>query len=69
MVESATQPRVKWVPALRWLEEHREEINLGTYAFYQAIEKGEIPSLRVGRRLFVRKDALEVMAERQGAGA
>lgn len=34
--------------------EAMEELPLSKTAFYQAIHRGEIPSIRIGRKLFIR---------------
>ena len=51
-----------------WLRSHEFLARNPEFArntFYRMAKSGEIPTVKVGRRLFVRSDALNVLAERQ----
>ena len=51
-----------------WLRSHEflaKNPEFARNTFYRMARSGEIPTVKVGRRLFVRSDALNVLAERQ----
>ncbi len=58
----ADKAETRWIPAPQWRNENKDRFPIGVHAFYQGIEKGQIPSIKVGRRIFIREDALEIMA-------
>ena len=43
-------------------------LNLSRSSAYEAIHRGQIPSIKIGRRLLVPRAALERMLERAGQG-
>ncbi len=45
------------------VEETAKILGLGRTATYQGIEKGEIPSIRIGKRILVPRAALERLLE------
>jgi excisionase family DNA binding protein len=49
--------------AVLTVEEARQELGLGRRGMYQAIRRGEIPVLRIGRRILIPRIALERMLE------
>ncbi len=57
---------VKPSPEVLTVEEVRKRLRLGRNAAYQAIEEGEIPSIRIGRRILVPRLALERMLSGEG---
>jgi excisionase family DNA binding protein len=50
------------------VEEARKILRLSRNSMYTAIARGEIPSIRVGRRLLVPRAALELMLGGGGDG-
>ena len=64
MVQENTR-EVQWVPSKEWLDIHKGVIGRST--FYEGIARNEIPHIRVGRKILVRADALDLMYERRGA--
>lgn len=52
-----------YLPAQEWLRQYEGVI--GRHSFYKGIEDGSIPHVRLGRKILVRRDALELMAARQ----
>ena len=54
-----------YIPAPEFFALHRGRLGwIGSKAYYQALNSGEIPSIRLGKNFLVRADAIEVMAER-----
>lgn len=51
------------------IEEARKVLRLGKNAAYQAVENGDIPSIRIGRRILVPRAALERLLDVQVRGA
>ncbi len=47
------------------IEEAAEILGIGRSSAYQAVRTGQIPTLRVGRRLLVPRVALERLLERE----
>jgi len=50
-------------PAVFTVCEVAEILRIGRISAYQAIEKGEIPCIRIGRRILVPRHALERLLE------
>ena len=53
---------------ITWLRSHEflaRNPEFARNAFYRMAKNGELPTVKIGRRLFVRSDALNVLAERQ----
>ena len=61
----ATLP-TDWQPAKEFLEQHRHLFSKNT--FYKELRKGTLPHIRVGKKIFLHKDALTHMAKAQGDG-
>ena len=61
MTENTAPPEYEL--AQEWLKRHRKII--GNHSFYKGIEDGSIPHIKLGRKILVRTDALEIMARRQ----
>ena len=51
------------------VEEAGEWLGIGRSAAYAAAKRGEIPTIRIGRRLVVPRDALERMLAGEGTAA
>lgn len=49
------------MPATYTVEEAAEVIGISRNSAYEAIKRGEIPSIKIGRRILVPKDALHRM--------
>ncbi len=49
------------------IPEASEQLGISRNAAYEAAQRGEIPTIRIGRRLLVPKIAFERMLERAGA--
>jgi excisionase family DNA binding protein len=54
-------------PDVLTVEEAARVLRLGRNAAYQAVRRGEIPSLRLGRKLLIPKRAIEHMLTTAGA--
>ena len=54
----------EWLPSSEFLERHRGII--GKSKFYDGIAEGTIPHLRVGRKILVRSNVLDLMYEQVG---
>ncbi len=54
-------------PAVLTVTEAAELLRLARNTVYAAAARGEIPSVRVGRRLLIPRDALERFLSRSGA--
>jgi excisionase family DNA binding protein len=54
-------------PDVLTVEEAARVLRLGRNAAYQAVRRGDIPSLRLGRRLLIPKKAIEHMLTAAGA--
>ncbi len=54
------------LPALLTVDEARRVLRLGRNSMYDAVKRGEIPSLRIGRRLFVPKARLKRLLGENG---
>lgn len=50
------------------VEEAGAVLGIGRTAAYEAARRGEIPAIRIGRRLLVPRQALENMLSDNGAG-
>ncbi len=59
----------KETPDVLTIEEARKVLRLGRNAAYQGIANGEIPSIRIGRRILVPRVALENMLRGEVAGS
>ena len=57
MVSATEEPMVYTVAECARL------LNLGRTAAYQAVQRGDIPTIRIGRRILVPKKALEHLLE------
>jgi hypothetical protein len=55
--------RGEWLSAAAWLRRHPEVFSRDT--FYARLNDGTIPCLRVGKKLLVRDDVLDHIAERE----
>jgi hypothetical protein len=55
--------QVRWMSAAAWLRRHPEVFSKDT--FYARLNDGTIPCLRVGKKLLVRDDVLDRIAERE----
>ena len=51
------------------VEEAGQWLGIGRSAAYAAANRGELPTIRIGRRLVVPKDALERMLSGEGTAA
>ena len=52
---------MKWLPVRAWIHHHPEA---GSRTFvYEAIARGELPSIRVGRKILIPDDALDRLYE------
>jgi excisionase family DNA binding protein len=51
------------------VEEAARELGIGRNTAYLAVRRGEIPTISIGRRLLVPRDALERMLAGEGAAA
>ena len=52
----------KYVSGIRGLEIlHKSGVLIAKETFYKALAKGDIPSIRIGKRYFVREDVLNQM--------
>ena len=51
------------------VEEAGQWLGIGRSAAYAAANRGELPTIRIGRRMVVPKDALERMLAGQGTAA
>jgi excisionase family DNA binding protein len=45
------------------VEEARQELGIGRSSIHKAIHRGEIPALRIGRRILIPRAALDRMLE------
>jgi len=50
------------------VDEAATRLGLSRNGAYEAVRRGEIPSLRIGRRVLVPRAALERMLDRAGSG-
>ncbi len=58
------EAKVRYVPGPRGLELLNEAgIDISKGPYYDGLNDGTIPSIRVGRRFFVREDIVEVMGK------
>jgi excisionase family DNA binding protein len=53
-------------PSVLTIEEAAQLMRIGRNSAYEAARRGEIPTIRIGRRLLVPRAALERMLERAG---
>jgi excisionase family DNA binding protein len=51
------------------VEEAARELGIGRNTAYEAVRRGEIPTIAIGRRLLVPRDALERMLAGEGTAA
>jgi excisionase family DNA binding protein len=51
------------------VEEAARTLGCGRNAAYQAVRRGEIPAIRLGRRILIPRVALERLLETQGKAA
>lgn len=51
------------------VEEAALELRISRSLAYEAVRQGEIPSIRVGRRILVPRHAFSLMLERAGTGS
>jgi excisionase family DNA binding protein len=51
------------------VEEAAHVLGIGRSAAYQAVARGELPSLRIGRRLLVPRSALDRLLTGESVGA
>jgi hypothetical protein len=66
-VATQTQEReYTWLGSSEFLRQHKGVI--GVNKFYELIGQNALPHIRVGRKLLVRSDALDVLFERQTSG-
>ena len=49
------------------VKEAREQLGLSRGLMYEAIRNGQIPSIRIGRRILIPRAALERLLEKAGA--
>lgn len=57
-----TDGKSKYVPAAKGLEIlHEAGIPISINPYYAGLKSGEIPSIRVGRRIYVREDIVSLM--------
>lgn len=69
---SATVPTREYVPVDQFLEANRDPITgrrrIGRDALYLGIRSGQLPHVRIGRRLLVPSDLLDQIASRPQPG-
>jgi excisionase family DNA binding protein len=53
-------------PDVLTVEEVRKRLRLGRNAMYDAISNGQVPSIRLGRRILIPRVALEAMLRGEG---
>ena len=51
-------------PTVLTVDEVAKILRIGRISAYQAIERGEVPSIRIGRRILIPRAALEQMLNR-----
>ena len=56
----------EWLPSIEFLERHKGVI--GKSKFYDGIAEGTIPHLRIGSKILVPANALDMMLEQAGTG-
>ena len=57
-----TDEKAKYVPAAKGLEIlHEAGIPISINPYYAGLKSGEIPSIRVGHRIYVREDIVSLM--------
>jgi excisionase family DNA binding protein len=61
--DSADPPSNMIRPTVYTVREVARILRLGKISVYQAIEKGEIPCIRIGRRILIPRHALECLLE------
>lgn len=44
-----------------------ELLGISPWAYYEAIKRGEVPALKIGRRIVVPKNQLDALLANQGA--
>jgi len=49
------------------VEEARKKLRLSRGLMYEALRRGDIPNIRIGRRILIPTDVLERLLERQHA--
>jgi excisionase family DNA binding protein len=54
----------KGIPAVLTVHEVAEILRIGRISAYQAIERGDVPSIRIGRRILIPRHALEQLLGR-----
>lgn len=64
--ESSGPPQDSPEPSVLTIEEAARSLRIGRNSAYEAARRGELPTIRIGRRLLVPRAALERMLE--GAG-
>lgn len=57
------RPRIADLPDLATVDEVREVLPIGRDAVYAAVRSGELPSIRIGRRVLVPRAGLERLIE------
>jgi excisionase family DNA binding protein len=55
-------------PDVLTVEEVRKRLRLGRNAMYDAISNGQVPSIRLGRRILIPRLALETLLRGEGNG-
>ncbi len=65
MNQASKEETVAFIPAPAFYDQNWDRLGKpGKHAYYKALEAGQIPNIRIGRKILVRADALEIMAER-----
>jgi excisionase family DNA binding protein len=59
MKQNSDVPAWQDLPAVMLVEEAAAVLRLGRNATYESVRRGEIPSIRIGRRLLIPKSGLE----------
>jgi hypothetical protein len=52
----------RWLSAKQWIDENPGFA--GKNFVYDACRRGDLPSIRIGRKIFIPDDALEIIANR-----